>query len=558
MAGIVLTKKLKIALTGAVTSILFRYSTTVRQWPLSHLLIFWVSITIAPSIISFFYTLFVYPILSPYKNLPTPAEPPHWLYGHLLSIQVAEKPGDVRLRWMEGNPTATWIRFFSVLGLERILLCTPAAAQSVLMTHAYSFVKPGLTHSLLDFMLGEGLLNAEGEVHKRQRKLVGPAFSFGHIKELVPTFQNVVFRLVQTMAESIELEMADENGFTILPIDRMLHETTLDVIFQGGFGVDINPIKNENHPVVVAYRNIFSPIDRNTLMGRIDLVVTFAFGSGILPSPRTRLVKKSKKIAADFCMELLKEKRQKHDIAVKFGKDPMEVEHDVLNILANKDIGLTDHEIVDNLTTFLAAGHETTSSASAYAVYLLTKHPEVQTKLRQEIRESLPYYTRECLQSETNPFLQTSYEVIENMKYLNNVCREVLRFMPPIPVTNREATKDMMIEGLLIRKGTMIFIAPAALNRLTSLYGADANQFNPDRWDNLPESALHPYAYETFLQGPRSCIGRRFAEMEFKCILIGLFGLFEFVEADPLRSYKIMSTITSKFSEPLMAKVRYA
>ena len=96
-------------------------------------------------------------------------------------------------------------------------------------------------------------------------------------------------------------------------------------------------------------------------------------------------------------------------------------------------------------------------------------------------------------------------------------------------VTNRVASREDVINGIKIPKGTIIFIPIAAINSDETVWGADVDQFNPDRWDKLP-SAVTNYNYLTFLQGPRSCIGRRFSETEFKAILVPLIQNLRFDE----------------------------
>jgi cytochrome P450 len=98
-----------------------------------------------------------------------------------------------------------------------------------------------------------------------------------------------------------------------------------------------------------------------------------------------------------------------------------------------------------------------------------------------------------------------------------------------VSVTNRVASREDVINGIKIPKGTIIFIPIAAINSDETVWGADVDQFNPDRWDKLP-SAVTNYNYLTFLQGPRSCIGRRFSETEFKAILVPLIQNLRFDE----------------------------
>lgn len=112
------------------------------------------------------------------------------------------------------------------------------------------------------------------------------------------------------------------------------------------------------------------------------------------------------------------------------------------------------------------------------------------------------------------------------MKYLNNVCREVLRVDPSVPLTARQAACDDIIEGQFIPKDTLIHFATLVINMHPELWGEDAREFRPERWDELKDvSNTH---FLTFQQGPHSCLGRKFAEIEMKVLLAVLIGSFEF------------------------------
>jgi cytochrome P450 len=169
---------------------------------------------------------------------------------------------------------------------------------------------------------------------------------------------------------------------------------------------------------------------------------------------------------------------------------------------------------------------------------VLAQHQDIQAKLREEVKHL------------NNPTL----DEIEACRYLNNVCREMLRYIPPgafldisyiVSVTNRVATVDDTFNGVLIPKDTMIFICPAATNFDETVWGPDIDKFNPDRWDKLPET-LSNYSYLTFLQGPRSCIGRRFAEVEMKVLLVALIQRLQFDEVVKGRIVEKKAMITTR------------
>ena len=112
-------------------------------------------------------------------------------------------------------------------------------------------------------------------------------------------------------------------------------------------------------------------------------------------------------------------------------------------------------------------------------------------------------------------------------------------------VTTRAPTQDDVINGVKIPKGTLIFIAITAINFDETLWGPDVDIFNPDRWDKLPET-FNNYAYMTFLQGPRNCIGRRFAETEMKLLLVNLIRNFRFDEVVKGRVVEKQAMITTR------------
>jgi cytochrome P450 len=112
-------------------------------------------------------------------------------------------------------------------------------------------------------------------------------------------------------------------------------------------------------------------------------------------------------------------------------------------------------------------------------------------------------------------------------------------------MTQRVATQDDVISGVKVPKGTLVIIAITAINFDETIWGPDVDEFNPDRWDKLPETVTN-YSYLTFLQGPRNCIGRRFAETEMKVLLVSLIQNFKFEEVVKGRVVERQSMITTR------------
>jgi cytochrome P450 len=181
--------------------------------------------------------------------------------------------------------------------------------------------------------------------------------------------------------------------------------------------------------------------------------------------------------------------------------------------------------------------HETTSSALTWSTYLLSKHPDIQSRLRREIHEFIP-----DVRALSNPTVNVA-GLLESMPYLNGVCNEVLRFY---------TTRDTTIAGQFVPKSTVIFVVPWAINRNPKLWGPDSEDFVPERWidkdgrGTMDGGAESNYSFLTFLHGPRSCIGERFARAELRALLSALVGMFEFQMADPSEEVVVGGTVTSK------------
>jgi cytochrome P450 len=152
----------------------------------------------------------------------------------------------------------------------------------------------------------------------------------------------------------------------------------------------------------------------------------------------------------------------------------------------------------DQVMTFLGAGHDTTATSAAWTLMMLAKNPEIQEKLRDELREMMPFLfdgnTRGDLSS------LDSQGDVDLLPYLDDVCRESLRYIPSIPMTVRKTIEDDTLAGYFIPAGTTVYLMANAINRLPMYWGKTANKFDPSRWRNLPDTYT-TNAFMTFLQG---------------------------------------------------------
>lgn len=418
------------------------------------------------------------------------------------------------------------------------MLTSPKALAEVLVTKNYDFEKPAMMRSGLGLILGNGILLAEGDEHKAQRKSLMPAFAFRHVKNLYPVFWEKSCSGVQAMVKQIELDAAKEpTSPTIadpekdaldkatnskvgrLEVGGWASRITLDIIGVAGLGRDFDATSDPDNELFKTYNSIFTPSLQAQLLGVLGLLIPLWMIRSI-PVKRNEVMTNAAKTIRGACHDLIREKKEK--LARKELTDV-----DILSV-ALESGGFTDDNLVDQLMTFLAAGHETTASSMTWAAYLLARHPDMQRRLRDEVRANLP--------SVDDPTATVTSVDIDNMPYLNAVCSEVLRYFSPVPMTLRSAAVNTTIQGVYVPKGTHIMLGLVANNKDPALWGPDAMEFNPERW--LPKhegdkadasgGASSNYAFMTFLHGPRSCIGQAFAKAEFACLLASWIGKLEF------------------------------
>ncbi|KAF2130750.1 cytochrome P450 [Dothidotthia symphoricarpi CBS 119687] len=478
------------------------------------------------------YKLIIYPFfLSPLRHLPRArgAKP---LLGH--GMLMFDRPaGEANLRMMKETPNDGIIHTTGFLHTDRLLLTSPAALADVLVHRSYDFEKPSWARNFLKKFLGDGLLMTEGDEHKHHRKQIMPAFHFRHIKELYPVFWAKSMEFCGAVGKAL-----GEDPETVVEIGHFSTQVTLDIIGLAGLGRDIGSLRNSEDELIANYEEILEPTPEKAAYFALHILFP-PWLIAMLPwklNERTRITTGNlKRICAEFVRE--KKARMKHETTEEL---------DILSIMLRSN-DFSDENLVDQLLTFLAAGHETTSSALTWATYLLSTHPDIQTHLRSEIHAHIP--TPSHLSNPTTDIAS----LLESLPFLNGVCNEVLRLYPTIPSTARLAIRNTTIAGHFVPAGTISFVVPWATNRNPALWGPDAESFVPERWiDGMTGRAtMHGgaesnYAFLTFLHGPRSCIGERFARAEMRALVAAFVGGFEMRMADPEERVLVGGTITSK------------
>ncbi|WVW79570.1 hypothetical protein I302_101539 [Kwoniella bestiolae CBS 10118] len=487
----------------------------------------------------------------PYKNLRGP-KTAHWFWGNVKTF-LAEQPMVPHGRWIkEYGPT---FRYKVIAGAPRFYTADPVAL-SYILNHADIFPKPPQTRKGMADMLGNGVLVAEGADHKRQRRLLNPSFSPLAIKGMIPIFYDKAYELREKFTALIEDEHSGVGAASPTPPQEMdivkgtrkidvmswLGRCTLDVIGLAGFNYDFKALEEPHNELAEAYRKMFSAGMEVTVGAILQALFPVL---QIFPTERMKMVKESSAKTKEIGQKLIDEKKQAILAAHTHGIEKKEdIGHDLLSHLIKANMAsdlrpdqkLSDDEVLAQITTFMLAGNETSSTALTWILYTLSQHPDAQKRLREEAMGV----------SDDRPTLDT----LNSLSYMDAVIREVLRLSAPAPATMRESIQPTvvplgtpvkgrdgkMMDSVHLPKGATMMIPILNVNTSIYVWGPDAEQFNPDRF-------LKPTASEsntsvpgvwgnllTFLGGTRNCIGYRFALAEIKVILFVLIRGFEFEE----------------------------
>ncbi|RYP53202.1 hypothetical protein DL768_001795 [Monosporascus sp. mg162] len=228
-------------------------------------------------------------------------------------------------------------------------------------------------------------------------------------------------------------------------------------------------------------------------------------------------------IAASDSARVIRSRRRQVAEAMSAGKYVQSESRDMLTYVIEESMpgglaeGITDKEIAGHLLQFMAAGHVTTANALSWALYVMANRQDIQSKLRDEITALVAQVP------------EPTYTEIDRLQYLDHFAKEILRLYSPATTLHRQALEDMVIEGLPIPKGTHFDIVPSMTLLNPLIWGDDADEIKPSRWEHLTEEQSSPYAYEVFANGPRICIGRSLAYMELKIILFELTRNYRFL-----------------------------
>ncbi|TFY83783.1 hypothetical protein EWM64_g229 [Hericium alpestre] len=450
------------------------------------------------------------------KDIRGPESKSFWL-GNEQDIRYQNEVGDHEFKWMR-EYGSVW-RTTGCLGEDILMVADPKALQYILHTSGYKWPKSTV---------------ATEEIRFNPSSYLAP-----QLESFLSLFQNHSMKLVQNWKDEIAGSSSPSEG-TLINVATWLTRTTLDIIGLAGFSYEFNALENGDSELAKMYHNLF--LDSSLYPNKIDYV--FRSFWHYIPEPLLHLVRflpirqyarshEYINFMRTFAPRIIRQNESLGD-----GKD-------ILSVLARANAAgdpkarLSDVEVQNQMSTVLLAGHDTTANTLLWFFYEIAKHPEWQTKVREEIA---------AVRVQVNARGDEDFSIadLEGMTMMHAALKESMRLHPIVWQLVRVAGQNDVlplafpirtksgenISQIPVQKGQTVYISIAAYNRLEGIWGADAHEFHPERFlemDKAKQTSIGVYAnLLNFSGGIRACIGWRFSVIELQAIVSTLLENFEF------------------------------
>ena len=413
--------------------------------------------------------------LSDSRRPPRPGSGPRYrtVVGFLAALR-RDPLAFVMRHWREYGDTVE-IRFGFPPSWKSYMFFHPDEVRYVLQEHHRNFTK-GVVFQKLKRIAGEGLVFSDGELWRRQRQLIQPAFHRERIAAMGAM-------MVETTAEMLDRWAAHAPSGRPLDIAAEMSTLTLEIVSKALFGTDLGAEKDEFTDAVTAAMTYANHVMNHFLTPPL-----------FVPTRANRFGRQAIARVDRVVWRVIEQRRR-----VEGSRQ------DLLGMLisardAETNAAMDDKQLRDEVVTFLVAGHETTALALSWAWHLLAHHPDAERRLHAEVDDGL------------DTGVPTVGELAA-LPYARMVIEESLRLYPPAWATSREALNPDTIGGLPVPARATITLSPYVTHRHPAFWDEperfDPLRFTPEQCARRPE-----FAYFPFGGGPRGCVGRQFAMME--------------------------------------------
>lgn len=464
-----------------------------------------------------------------------------------LGAMRADRIGALRRFLAEHGDVARMPMFVS----DVVFANTPEMVHDVLVTRARAFAKSPIMKSALYPLVGEGLFTSEGDLWRRQRKLMAPLFQPASIAHFAAAMTAAAERAASSWSDGATVDIARETtriamsiaGQTLFDVDMWSESdelgealtTALD--WAGSEAGSIALIVQSRAAIALELAADRLPARAAKASRRVAKRLEEPI---LFPSGRTRTLRRALDVLDARVARMIAERREASEATRGNGE-----RRDLLTLLlgARDEDGraMSDKQVRDEVLTLFVAGHETTANALAWSLMLLAQHPAIYARVGDEARSLCNAPTADDL-----PALGLALRVF----------KEAMRLHPPVYLFGRVATSDVEVGGYSLPKGTIVLVSPWALHRRPSEY-PEPERFDPERFQPDAEARRPKTSYLPFSAGPRTCIGNYFALMEGPLVLATLFRRADFELVSPEGAEEEPSaTLRPKGGLPMRVRLR--
>jgi cytochrome P450 len=380
----------------------------------------------------------------------------------------------------------------TILG-DRAVVSEPAAVRRIFLDNVANYRKDALQLRVLGPGLGKGLLTADGEDWRAQRRALAPLFSPRQILGFAPAMH----RVAAVAAE----RLAPRREGRVLDISQEMARITLEMLEQTLFSQGLGRDASQFQVAVSRYFETIGRIDPFDLLG--------------LPQFLPRFGRLRGRATLEFFARAVDDIIGARKSLLASGAA---APNDILTLLLRAQDpdtgkGISEDDVRANIVTFIGAGHETTANGLTWTLYLLSQAPDWRERVEAEI------------DGHFDPANGAAFA--ESLPVTKAVIEEALRLYPPAAMLSREAIGPDVLVGRRIRAGTVVTVSPFLLHRHRTLW-QDPDAFDPERFLGANREAIDRYAYIPFGAGPRVCIGMGFAMLEMMALIGHLLREFRF------------------------------
>lgn len=368
-----------------------------------------------------------------------------------------------------------WMAEFRTPFFRSFMVNQPDLVKTVLKDRPMDFPKSGRISEGLRPLLGDSVFLTNGETWLRQRRIIDPAFEGGRLRDTFPAMW---------AASCAARDRLAVNAGAEVEIEEITSHAAADVIFRTLFSIPIE------HELASEVFHEFRAYQRSQPILNLAAFVP-------LPRWMPRFFRKDTKQAAEKIRGLIAQLTNDRMAAIKAGTAPDDLATKIMTAV-DPETGetFTAEEMVDQVAIFFLAGHETSASALAWALYLMAINPDWQEKIAAEAQE-----------------LTGDFSEVSKLRVTRDVFREALRLYPPVPMMVREATCPERFRDRDVPVGSQMVLSPWHLHRHERIW-SDPDEFKPERWQGPEAKTCGRDAYMPFSAGPRVCTGAGFAMVE--------------------------------------------